>query len=221
MRCFMFLCLALAGATTAFGQQPRGQENGVPGTYVFVPDGQQIAPAIDPRFQQPVVVQPHQHQQRHADNCACQECKRTVVGRTTQIFAKTHMTKVTTEHSVIDHGVQSFNESSPPACPPQQRPLCPPPCPTQQRRICPPQNFCGHQQGMHGNTRGVASSWDTGFDGYDPRQYQQQQRGGLFGNLGNRPLVSASADVAVLGYGPRMSVSVGRNPPMQALPSWR
>ena len=202
-----FFCLALVSATTAFGQQPRGQENGVTGTYVFVPDGQQIAPAIDPRFQQPVVVQPHQHQHshQHGAGCSCNQCQRTVVGRTTQIFAKTHMTKVTTEHSVITHPVQSFNESPQPACPPQQRPLC------------PPQNFCGQQgvRGSNSNTGGI-SSWDKGFWGYNPQQYQQ--RGGLFRSLGSRPLVSVSADVAVLGYGPRMSVSVGRNPPMQALP---
>lgn len=210
MRCSMFLCLALAGAATAFGQQPRGQENGVTGTYVFVPDGQQIAPAIDPRFQQPVVVQPHQHQQQqHGAGCSCGQCQRTVVGRTRQVFAKTHVTEVTAVHSVITHPVQSFNEPAP------QQPACPP----QQRNLCPPQNFCG-QQGMRGNTGGPISSWDTNFRGYDPRQYQQQ-RCGLFGGLGNRPLVSASADLTVLGYGPRMNVSVGRNPPMQALPSWR
>ena len=219
------LCLVLTGATTAFGQQQQVSVQVEGGRVVgqYIPNGPPEPDGYVPIQQvQPPQggVQPQQHSHQHGAGCTCGQCQRTVVGRTTQIFTKTHMTKVTTEHSVIDHGVQSFNESPPPACPPQQQPLCPTPCPTQQRRICSPQNFCG-QQGMRGNTGGPISSWDTRFDGYDPRRYQQQQRGGLFGSLGNRPLVSANASVAVLGYGPRMNVSVGRNPPMQALPSWR
>ena len=207
MKSFMFLCLAFVGATTAYGQQ--GQQASVRvsgGTIVgqFIPDGGQ--PEVDEYvpIQQRQAQSPQgsvQHQHQHAHNCTCGQCKRTVVGRTRQVFAKTHMTVVTTEHSVIEHPVQSFNES-------------PAPCPTQQRVPCP-RNPCAQPGIRTGNTGGLASSWDTRFDGYDPRRYQQQQRGGLFGNLSNRPLISANANMAVLGYGPRMSVSVG---PMQALP---
>ena len=212
------LCLVLTGATTAFGQQQASiQVNGGRIVGQFIPDGQPSGPTIDPGFQQPVIVQPQQqqHSHQHGAGCTCGQCQRTVVGRTTQIFAKTHMTKVTTEHSVITHPVQSFNESPAP-CPTQQRVPCPPPCQTQQRHLHQPQNLCGHQQGMHGNTRGIASPWDTNFPGYQGGGRQQMRSA-----LGGGNLLTVNAGFGVLGYGPQLNASVGRNPPMQALPSWR
>jgi hypothetical protein len=213
MRCLMFLCLALMSATTAFGQQQQQASVRVSGGTIvgqFIPDGGSPEPdgyvPIQQVQPQQGGVQQHQHSHQHAHNCTCQQCKRTVVGRTRQVYAKTHMTVVTTEHSVIEHPVQSFNES-------------PAPCPTQQRVPCP-RNPCVQPGIRTSNTGGLASSWDANFRGYQPQQHQQQ-RGGLFGGLGGRPLVSANVGGAVLGYGPQLNFSVGPNQPMQALPSWR
>lgn len=198
------LCLVLTGATTAFGQQQQVSVQVEGGRVVgqYIPNGPPEPDGYVPIQQvQPPQggVQQHQHSHQHAHNCTCQQCKTTVVGRTRQIYRKLHTTEVTVVSSVTEYPVQSFNES-------------PAPCPTPQRNPCP-RNPCA-QPGMRGNTGGIARQWDADFRGYQPQQYQQQ-RGGLFGGLGNRPLVSANASVAVLGYGPRMNVSVG---PMQALP---
>ncbi len=203
------LCLVLTGATTAFGQQQQVSVQVEGGRVVgqYIPDNQPepdgYVPIQQRQAQSPQGSVQQQHQHQHAHNCTCGQCKRTVVGRTRQVFAKTHMTVVTTEHSVIDHGVQSFNES-------------PAPCPTPQRNPCPPRNPCAQPGVRIGTTGGLATSWDTGFQGY---------RGGcqlpMRSGFGGGNLLTVNAGFGVLGYGPQLNASVGRNPPMQALPSWR
>lgn len=186
-------CFALVSASVAFGQQRIQLPNGQTGT--FVADGQQIAPTADPNFQQPVVVQ----QRQHASNCSCQTCKRTLVGKTKQVFSKTHTTVVTTEHFVDEHPVQFFNES-------------PPACPTPQRNPCPPQNPCVQPQRQSGGLQ----AWNQGVLTYAEwcaQQRQRQSRNGLFPNWGGRPLVAVNAGVSVAGFGPQLNVSVGHQPP--------
>lgn len=135
----MCFCCALVSANVAFGQQQqRGQVNGVQGTYVFVPDSQrQIAPTVDPAFQQPtyqeqqtvvprqqvVVQQGHQH----AGNCGCPICKRTLLQRSKAVKSKTITEVVTTEVFQDEHPVQFFNESPPPQI---------------QQNQCQPRNPC-------------------------------------------------------------------------------
>lgn len=209
MRRSLFLCLALVSATTvAYGQQQQASVRVEGGQVVgqFIPDNQPEPDGYVPiqrRQVQPPQASVHQHQ--HAHNCTCGQCKRTVVGRTRQVFAKTHVTVVTTEHSVIEHPVQSFNES-------------PAPCPTQQRNPCLP-NPCIRQGVSSSRPAGVLASWDTDFRGYRPQQCPlgwQQQRGGsggFFGSWGRRPLVAVNAGVSVAGFGPQVNASVGHQPP--------
>lgn len=218
-----FLCLALVSTTTAFGQQQASvQVSGGRIVGQFIPDGQPSGPTIDPGFQQPVIVQPqqqHPHQHQHGPGCSCGQCKRTVVGRTRQVYNKLHTTEVTVVHSVTEYPVQSFNEMPAP-CPTQQRVPCPPPCQTQQRHLHQPQNLCGHQQGMNGNTRGIASPWDTNFQGFQGGGRQQtrgafgggQQQGSSGRYWNGQSFVSLDVNASVMGFGPRVSAGFGRQP---------
>lgn len=185
-------CLALVSGGVACGQQQASvpvQGGRIVG--VFVPDGQQIAPAADPAFQQPAVVQ-----QRHAGNCGCPVCKRTVVGKTKQVFSKTHTTVVTTEHFIDEHPVQFFNEMPRPANP------------------CPPKDPCIRQGTSGIRSSGVLASWDTGFRGYRPQQCPpNQQRGGFFSMGSGRPLLAVSGSARVMDFGPQLNLSIGHAPP--------
>lgn len=182
-------CFALVSASVAFGQQRIQLPNGQTGT--FVADGQQIAPTVDPNFQQPAVVQ----QRQHASNCSCQTCKRTLVGKTKQVFSKTHTTVVTTEHFVDEHPVQFFNES---------------PCPTPQRNPNPPQNPCAQPQRQGGGL----PAWNKSAPTYaqwcaQQRQHHQQQR--FFS--GGRSIIAINAGVSVAGFHPQLNASIGRQAP--------
>ncbi len=197
------LCCALVSTTTAFGQQ--GQQASVRvngGTIVgqFIPDGQQITPVTDPSFQQPVVVQ----QNQHAHNCSCKVCKRTLVGKTKQVFSKTHSTVITTEHFVDEHPVQFFNESPP-----------------IRQNPCPPQDPCLQQrQGGGGHPSGGLVAWDNGFRGYRPLQCppgQQPIRNGFASSSRrNGNLVAVNSGFSLFGFGPQVNVRVGHEVPPYA-----
>lgn len=140
-----FFCLALVGASTAFGQQ-RATLNGVEGT--FFPAAHGPTPVADPMFQQPVqqrqqtVVQEHQH----ASNCGCPVCKRTLLQKNKTVKSKIITEVVTTEVFQDDLPVQFFNESPPPA--------------VVSRNPCPPKDPC--IQHRHGGGS-VLPVWHTGL----------------------------------------------------------
>lgn len=193
MRCLIFLCLALAGATTAFGQN-YPQEVRVPGgrlVQTFVPDGTPIAPQ-QPVYQQPQTVIPHGHQ--HAGNCGCPVCKRTLVGRTKEIYSETHTTIVTKENYIDKHPVQFFNEFPSPAAVP--------------RNPCPPQDPCLRQGGGGRPSVGLAQ-WDTGFRGYRPQQ--------SYGYAQNRQLIGFNFLGLTVGFNGNAGVGAGYgNAPYQS-----
>lgn len=124
---YLCFCLALVSTAAAHAQQQQASVRVNGGHIVgqFIPDGQpQTGPVPDPKFQQQGATPQWQQQtHQHAGNCSCGSCKRTVVGRTKQVFNKLHTTVFTTENYVTEYPVQSFNES-PPACSTPKRNPC-------------------------------------------------------------------------------------------------
>ena len=185
MRCLIFLCFALVGVTTAFGQQ--GQQASVRvsgGTIVgqFVPDGQQIAPQVDPAFQQQqVIVQSHQH----GGGCGCPVCARRVLSQQTRERSKT-IREITT--------VIVIEETHP----------------TRVINTLVPQDPCIRQGGGAARSSTGLASWDTGFRGYRSQQRcPPNQLRGIFSSWSGQPLVAINAGVAVKGFDAQTKGSVG------------
>jgi hypothetical protein len=187
------LCCAFVSATTAFGQETYLEKTKVTGGHIVktfvpdVPDGQQIAPMVDPAFPQPVfqqpvyqgqvVVQPQVHQHQHASNCGCPVCARRVLSQQTRERSKT-IREITTVVVVEEtHPARIINT------PVSQPRMMPNPCP----QPCPPRDPCAHPQQY---PSGGLAPWDRGFQGYRPQQQRgpvQQGYGGQYAQNYRQP----------------------------------
>lgn len=183
MRSLVFLCLALVGATTAYGQNQRTSVRVNGGTVIgqFVPDGQQPSgPMPDPAFQQPVYQSQQQAVPQHAGGCGCPVCARRVLSQQTRERSKTIREITTVTVVEEEHPMRVYNAQ--------------PPCSTPQRNPCPPQDPCAQSR----NSGGGLVPWNQGFVGY--RQPPCAPRGG-FGPVqqGTRPVVGFGVNIFGIG----------------------